>query len=56
MEEKTVYLDEEYHIYEDASEGLMLNYHNSCRYRIASTEAILIRYLCKKISELSEKK
>lgn len=56
MEEQTIYQDNEYHIFEDPEEGLMLNYHNSCRYKIAGTESSIIRYLCGKISELSEKK
>lgn len=54
--EKVLYQDSNYKIYEDPSEGLLLNYRNSCKYKVASNEVPVIKYLCAKIAEVSEKK
>ena len=52
MDQKVLYEDSTWKIYEDAHDGLMANYMNSCKYKVTATESCIIRYLCKKIQIL----
>jgi hypothetical protein len=58
MENQTIVLfeDESWKIYRDASDGLMTNYKDSCRYKVAANESPIIEYLCSKIKDLSNSK
>lgn len=52
--ENMIYEDENYQLFEDPEEGLILTLNDSCRYKVANTESDVIRYLCAKIAELKE--